>query len=576
MIYKRLGVLCGLFLFLLLVPIDIAAATSVNGLDDRNVLITYYGTNDETLANVYFLDSTLSGLFEHVEIIDLKSVRKADIEKQDIIIYYATKEGANIEKLNLFTDFKGEVLGVGKEAKTLPQFRDWEFLGMKSIHRIGDFELNYPIDLLSVKPSATARVLVQGQQFSKEYPVMIQDGRNSFITISSLFAEGRNVISAAFFDLFQLSKPNTHPAYIRLEDISPMSDPEYVYEAADYLLDRDIPVYLAVIPVYVNPESDEIVTLSDKPKLTKVLKELVDRGAYVISHGYTHMYGNEQETGEGFEFWDSILNQPITTINPKDKPEKIMTEDQFLNKKEYEQYIQGVERVETEYINGKLENSIHSLTRLGLAPTSFEAPHYTMSSNGYQVTSHYFSAIFGQIQASDKDWQVMFSPLFISKPSLLNGMILYPETIGFVDPASANPILDIEKSLNQVLQVPGSVIGGFYHPYLGKEYGLDYLKQMVALIENVPNVEWIELKNEKHVVKTDLVEIVTSGNGEIEVKSELSWLTIIKDKFAEDSLEKYLWIIVIVTAIFVMLFIIHIVTLRMRYRKRLFKETKHG
>lgn len=563
---------CLILSFMILLVIeDTTAVASSNMLDDRNVLITYYGTDDATMANVHFLDSTLSGLFEHVVIRELKHVEEADLKKHDIIIYYSAKEGVNREKLNLFIDFEGDVLAVGKEANALPQFRDWKFSGIDSINYIEDIGLDTPIELLVANPPDSAMVLVDGKKFNEHFPVVIQDGKYSFITISSLFADGRDVLTAVFFDLFQLPKPNAHPAYIRLEDISPVSDPELVYEAGTYLLDKNIPVYLAVIPAYANPDTGDMMTLSDKPKLIDAIDALIKRGAYIISHGYTHTYRYE-ETGEGFEFWDSVLNQPITTLNQEDIPERIKPADQFLNKEEYGQYIQEINQVESDYINTKLENSIHTLSKLGYAPIAFEAPHYTMSSNGYKITSHYFSAIFGQIQTSDKNWQVMFSPLFISHPTILNGMTLYPETIGFVDPNSIDPIRDMEKVVNEVIQVPGSVLGGFYHPYLG----LDYLKEMVALIEKVPNVEWIELKNEKHYVKTDYVEIVTTENGEIKVDSDLSWMKNIKDKLAGNSFEKYLWMIVIVTAIFVILFIVHIMMLRVHYRKRLFKERADG
>lgn len=573
MCYKRLSLWSVLFFvfFVLLHPIVTEAGNSLPTLDERNVLLTYYGTDDTTMANVHFLNSSLSGLFEQVDMIELDRMKEEDLRNHDIVVYYASKEGASKDKLELFAHFQGEILGVGKNAQALPQFQDWQVLGMNSVHRVGDFELGYPIQLLEVTPPENAKVMVVGQKHSQSYPVVIQDGKASLITISNVFAEAKYAISASFYELFQLSKPTTHPAYIRLEDISPVSDPELVYETANYLLDKHIPVYLAVIPTYVDPTTEEMITLADRPKLLEVFDELVSRGAYIIAHGYTHTY-RYQETGEGFEFWDSELNQPITTLNLKEIPEKLRTEDQFQNREDYAQYIQGNTKVETEYVNSKLEKSIHALTRLGYPPIAFEAPHYTMSSNGYQVTSQYFSAIFGQIQASDRDWQVMFSPLFISQPTILSGMTLYPETIGYVDPTSINPILEIEEAIANVSQVPGSVISGFYHPYLG----LDYLKEMVALIETVPNLDWIQLYNEEHYVRTDAVEILTTGDGEMTVASELSWKMDLMDKLAEKSLEKYLWLIVLVTAIFVSLFIIHIVTLRMRYRKRLFKERVHG
>src|SRR5690606_34421167 len=92
-------------------------------------------------------------------------------------------------------------------------------------------------------------------------------------------------------------------------------------------------------------------------------------------------------------------------------------------------------------------------------------------------------------QLSDENWEVMNAPVFISKPFILNHMTLYLETIGYIDPTLADPFAEMEESIKRLQEVPGSVIGGFYHPYIG----MDYLPQMVEMIESIPNVEWLDL-----------------------------------------------------------------------------------
>ncbi len=57
------------------------------------------------------------------------------------------------------------------------------------------------------------------------------------------------------------------------------------------------------------------------------------------------------------------------------------------------------------YTRTKLEQAIDDLTELGLYPLSFEAPHYTMSEEGYKIASSYFSSIFGQVQLSGTTWK---------------------------------------------------------------------------------------------------------------------------------------------------------------------------
>lgn len=568
---KRLTkVIIGIVLFFqLLLPLNTTRAENTDTeLDNRQVLLVYYGEDDETKANVHFLEGTLSGMFDNVKMINFEKLKKNYLQKRNIIIFYSNRDiDLNSHQLMILNQFKGKLLGIGNGVKTLDRFKEWTYINTVTIRSIENFELSVPKEILHMKVPEDAKILAYGRQFNQKYPVIIEDGSSSFFTISDFYTEEKYVITNALFDLFDVKKPTNHVAYIRLEDISPASDPDLVLEAGNYLLDREIPVYLAVIPVYINNETGKVVKLSEVPKLTDALKSLVNRGAFVISHGYTHTY-RYTETGEGFEFWDSVLNQPITTLNTEEQTEKIKRTEQFAGLEEYESYFNKYRTIETSYIETKLQSSIHSLTKLGFAPVAFEAPHYTMSSNGYKVTSNYFSAIFGQVQLSDKNWEVMSAPLFVSKPSVLNGMTLYPETIGFVDPNLDDPIGAMDETIGKVIQVPGSMLGGFYHPYLG----LDYLKEMVALMQAVPNLQWLDMNSSKHFVKTDLVEVQLRNNDEIDVQSQLSWKNDVMEYLKEHPFEMWLWIIVIITAVFVVLFSIHIMNLRRVYRQRLFGE----
>ena len=88
---------------------------------------------------------------------------------------------------------------------------------------------------------------------------------------------------------------------------------------------------------------------------------------------------------------------------------------------------------------------MHELVKFGLYPLAFEAPHYTMSQNGYKILSEHFSTYVGQAQLSDKDWGIMDSTLYSSSPTFFNGMKLLPETMGYVrpdDPKAIDKMMD--------------------------------------------------------------------------------------------------------------------------------------
>src|SRR5690606_16106585 len=93
--------------------------------------------------------------------------------------------------------------------------------------------------------------------------------------------------------------------------------------------------------------------------------------------------------------------------------------------------------------------------------------HYTMSQNGYEVVSDYFTTYVGQVQLSDKDWEIMKTSPHISSPSFLHGMTLLPETLGYVEPDNRDAINEMIQNAEDYMFVRDGMVAGFYHPYLG-------------------------------------------------------------------------------------------------------------
>lgn len=293
-------------------------------------------------------------------------------------------------------------------------------------------------------------------------------------------------------------------------------------------------------------------------------------GGSVIVHGYTHAY-RYSETGEGFEFWDAKADQPITEENAEDTPAVLEKEQNFPNETAYQSYLRPYRDNENTYTKTKLKLAIEDLTASGLYPLSFEAPHYTMSEQGYKIASDYFSSIFGQVQLSDTTWKTSGTAPFLTTPSMLHGMTLYPETIGFVDTSDQNPLGDIEDHISRMIDFEGGVAGGFYHPYLG----MKYLPELVDQMERIPNGEWLDLKKTKQTVKTDKVKITTNGDGTIHVENKLNAFTEFVKHHQQSPLEKALWILSAVVLLFVVMFVMYTFYLRATLKKRIFKERRN-
>ncbi|MGG0665128.1 DUF2334 domain-containing protein [Viridibacillus arvi] len=564
--YKRL--ILGISIIIVMCIQSIPTFASVSKEQKKPaILVVYQSTDGIANSDTLLLEAIFAGISDQVQLSSVQQVTIETIKNIDVVVFVG-EDRSNLptQFLNAIKQFKGHLIALGKNAEQLPRFEKWQFFGSKLLRTLDGEPLSKLMNIEYVKPPKGSEVLVEGTNLNDKYPVIVKDGNTSYIAKTNFLSNDNYILSRELFNLLDLQEPIKHLAYIRLEDISPISDPKLVKVTGEYLAQKGIPFYMALIPVYVNSESGEQVQLKDNKELVKVLQHLQSLGGMVIAHGYTHTY-RYTETGEGFEFWDSINNQKISSISASDDTIKMKKRADFSTKEAYRHYLGSIDEIEKKYIEDKIKLSIEKLTELKLYPISFEAPHYAMSSTGYDIIAQHFTSIFGQVQLSDDTWKRMGAPLLISKPSLLSDMTLYPETIGFIDPSRQEPLKEMEEKIKKVQQVPGSVIGGFYHPYLGMEY----LPEMVSLIEEVPNLEWLDLRKSKQIVQSENI-MIQQEDGELKVVSHIKWADKVKQRMGENPFEMVLWILAIIVALFVIAFFIYVVSLRTKLRKRLFEE----
>jgi uncharacterized protein YdaL len=114
----------------------------------------------------------------------------------------------------------------------------------------------------------------------------------------------------AFSDLlFAALAPSaapSHVALIRLEDVSPISDPKQLRRFADYLSGQKVPFSVNVIPEYTDPNgyytaegTPLTITLKQAPEVVKALKYIQSKGGTLNQEGYTHQYSNINNPYDG-------------------------------------------------------------------------------------------------------------------------------------------------------------------------------------------------------------------------------------------------------------------------------------
>lgn len=489
--------------------------------DDKEprVLIIYSAEGCKTVSPQTRIMDSLTGHFSaKTDLISDCDLSKIDFRSYTHLIYMGLEKkqlpAGFIKQLN---DFSGPALWMGQNieqggkryafAKT-----EGETLIESATMTASGASFQFAEERLAISIGKTTAnlVLLEGRNAKGEdVPLLVKKGQSYYLGLESLFNPAGYFLGEALFDFFDRQPGRTYKS-LRLEDVHPKTDPDNLREIADYLKEQKVPYMITLIPVYVDPKTHTETHLSDSPKLVKVLREMQKSGASIVLHGYRHQY-KQEETGEGFEFWDVEHDRPVM----QDQDEKALKEKDFSSRADFDKHVKKGTAFEKKYIKNAMERGIQELTAHKLYPLAFEAPHYAMSEQGYELLAEHFSTYVGQTQLTNETWQSQFSPLYTSKPEFLRGMKVIPETIGYVsadDPKSIRGMLDKADTL---AKFSDGHIAGFYHPYLGPEK----LKQLVAGLQQIPKAEWLDLKQFDNQVSYGDVTIKSTA-GKVDVKKK--------------------------------------------------------
>ncbi len=284
------------------------------------------------------------------------------------------------------------------------------------------------------------------------------------------------VFEDLLFDGLAPATAERHRAFVRLEDISPDADPAKLRAMADYLYSQKIPYGINVIPVYTDPKGaynngvPKTVTLAQAPQVVSALKYMIQRGAVLMNHGYTHQYKNVNNpytgvTGDDFEFFRAHVDAADSVIYDGPVPED-----------------------STIWAQSRVTSALAAFTAAGLPkPTLWTTPHYAASATDYRVfgqnytarleRSLYFAGTLSGGTVNSSRYIGQFFPYAVKD---VYGTTVLPENIGNYEPVPYNnhPArlpADLIASAKANLAVRDGVASFFYHPY----YDVEPLKQTV-------------------------------------------------------------------------------------------------
>ncbi|QSS99697.1 polysaccharide deacetylase family protein [Pontibacillus sp. ALD_SL1] len=546
-------------------------ASAENDRDHIKVLIIYTTPDGQVTQHQRMLDMLVGHFTKDITVMSSESVVERDVEGVTHLFYFGEVKGVVPSRVqSIFDRFNGHKFAMGHNTSKLGD--SFNFFETEESCQIDELQIGEGEKVLIdskmiqhvILKKPDTRVWISASHKGNPIPLYIQNEKSFYFAtpyIDNIFSP---YLAEVLHDFFQVPHTHLHPAYLRLEDIHPMVDPEELEKIADLLSEKGIPYMISVVPVYRNPETQREIHLSDSPKLLNLLKKMQKEGGSIIMHGYTHQY-RDDETGEGFEFWDVENNMPISAPATEEVTKK--EESDFDSEEEYEEYVNKVKEFETDYISTKIEKGIHDLVSNGLYPLAFEPPHYTMSQNGYGIVSNYFSTYVGQLQLSDEDWRIMNPSPSISSPSFLNGMTFLPETLGYIPPDDPEAIERVKSAVESQQIVRDGVMAAFYHPFIGVEP----FKELMATMETIPDIYWIDLKEQGDAAQTDHIRIASS-DGRVDVDVDYGQLLFSSPEFykplVKNGANTTLWIIGALSMMMVTLFFIYIYTFS-RKRKRM-------
>lgn len=541
--------------------------------DDVKALIIYVTEDGEVSPMVKKLDLFVSHFTDDIAVQSVTNLAPTHmLDVTHIFIFGETSGEFNEDALELLNDFSGLLIGIGESLGQLKRFS-----GMDSPERmrLTGIRGSYDSEITSLGHSleafytevAPTDVLLTGFQGEFSFPLLFQvDSSTYYFASQTLEGILGNFLQDALHDILPNNHAAERSAYLRIEDIHPLTDPAQIRAVGAYLDEQDIPYVLAVTPVSVVQETGEEIDLSSAPELVEVLQTLQNRGGTIIAHGYKGQYRNTTPT-DGVEFWDTLQNQFITG-DSVDEVEPLLTQAHFPSETDFLVYLTEKQAAEAHFIETRLTDAIHALVRYDLYPVAFAAPNNALSEQGYQIVGDYFSSIFGKVQLSDRDWKIASSVPNVTTASFMDSLVVYPETISYVDLTVVNPIQQIKQDVVQAEIVRDGVLGVSFHAYLD----VAYLEELLESLTVVEGVQWLDLKRTVQTVNTDNVQITQDGSGEIVVANDMTWLDEIVQKRQNTVLENILWLVTILVGVFVLLFLSFTLYLRAGLKKKLFEE----
>jgi len=332
---------------------------------------------------------------------------------------------------------------------------------------------------ISITDSTKCHQLAQMTNGTNDLPYVIRNGNLwYFADLPTAFVTegGRHIVfSDLLHDIVREDHKVRRLALVRIEDICPLTDTESIKRIADYLKSQKVPFSVALVPFYLDPESNTAVAMSERPDFVNAIQHMIKSGGTIIIHGSTHQYRGE--TTADYEFWDGMSELPL-----------------FADSKEY--------------VRQRLVTGLEELGKNKIYPLAWETPHYGASQMDYSIINTFFSTAYERRQTMDLHGSDQLLPYLIYNHTA--GGKIIPENLGYI-PLSQPDARPMLQAANNYLAIRDGVASFFFHPFVKHSV----LKDLIVGLKRL-GYEFSSPRLTSNWVKApDFV--VLSGSGEIEL-----------------------------------------------------------
>lgn len=473
-------------------PSCATGAPTGDNIESRRILILH--DHDPRGQNAEISQATLMGNlashFGKVTIAQLRQYKAGDIARYDALIYVGTRDAEPLPRA-----FRRDVNAGKRPVLWLKENIDKLSSRGTFLRRYGwlwkdfdgprDFTVNYkgtslspsgagvPLTTLHKLDDERVAILASASVVGEaRMPWAVRSRHLTYVADVPLGTTSTHDASLALADLLHdvVPKPSSlrmeaQRALVRIEDVGPMSSPAELRAVAQALQAEGVPFSFTVYPLYVGPIVDgqqKTVSLAERPQVVRAIVEMLDGGATMVSHGYTHQYENRKnprsgESGTDYEFFLAHLDDNGEVV-----------------------YDGPVPGDSVEWAQNRLDKALTALADLGLPrPNMFTVPHYAASPDDYAAIATRFSTRYDRGQYFSPEWDGTppAAPYLYEQatPFLTRdgyGSLVVPENLGYIADASPtakglNTRADVLAGANALTTVRESVASFFYHPFLG-------------------------------------------------------------------------------------------------------------